>query len=373
MKRIKTKTLLLLTVIPMLMLGKADHIQLPALEKGLGAQAQALYNLAKTGQFINNAHAVTVLNQANLVRFMYWIINGPPSGGYPTGMDGPEDGFLGMIRDINGPTALGGGLRSCGYTTCSSIPSSGSCNMVDEGGTFTMSFSAPSQTVPAGYTSGETAGSYDKKVSVNFSDGTNNVDFMIAEFNCSSTSGYMRFTQPNDESTGNAITNQATAHNIEVYYDTSSSSSTKMELYMFKSPTAPSSSDQRERFMVKFATEASSKFKIWITRYAYDGTSEDGFRTAIYGDMSNDLANVMMEFDQTPDANTNTSVATDNDDILTQDIQCIDFNDGGMATDATGSCGALTLTSPGAPILSGAGDFSMEWVKDTMPSLVTSF
>lgn len=372
MKKYIFKASLLALAVPLLMLGKVDHVKLPPLEKGLSAQASALYNLTRTGQFMNNAHAVTALNQANLVRFMYWLINGPPSSGYPTGMDGPESGLLGMIREINGPTALGGGISSCGYSTCSAIPTSGSCSMNDGGGTFTMSFSSPSVSVPSGYTSGSSSGSYDKRVQVNFNDGTNNVNFMIAEFNCNSTSGYMRFTQPNDNS-GNAITNQATTHNIEVYYDTNSSSATKMELYMFKTPSSLSSSNQMERFMVKFATEASSKFKIWITRYAYDGTNHEGFRTAIYGDISNDLANVMMEYDQTPDANTNVSVSTDTDDILTQDIHCIDFNDGGSATDATGNCGALTLTSPGAPIIDNTGDFSMEWVKDTLITKFTSF
>lgn len=48
------------------------------------------------------------------------------------------------------------------------------------------------------------------------------------------------------------------------------------------------------------------------------------------------------------------------------DLQCIDFKDGGTATeDICGDCAALTLISAGQPIIeAAAGDFSMDWISN---------
>jgi len=125
------------------------------------------------------------------------------------------------------------------------------------------------------------------------------------------------------------------------------------------------------------ATEASNKFKIWITRAVdFSGTSNDsGFRAAMYGSTADDIVNVYML--NSPGASAgitdSTTDYTDDGDIsIVGDLQCIDFNDGGTATDASGSCGALTLTSAGAPISSGSGDESISWVAASMKASMNS-
>jgi hypothetical protein len=146
------------------------------------------YNLFRTD--VMAQPPTTVLENADEIRFMYWVINGPPNGVYPEGHDGPPGGLLGLIREITGPNALGGGLMSAGYTSCTAIPSSGSVSMTDEQGTFTMIFAIPRKTIPAGWPgAGET---YEKRVIVKF-DGTT---FMDIEFNCSTEAGWMRFFEP---------------------------------------------------------------------------------------------------------------------------------------------------------------------------------
>jgi len=64
---------------------------------------------------------------------------------------------------------------------------------------------------------------------------------------------------------------------------------------------------------------------------------------------------------------------TDNNDInLLGDLQCVDFNNGGIAADASGSCGALTLTAAGAPPIDATGDASINWVYSSMKANMTA-
>lgn len=99
---------------------------------------------------VQTANADTVLedNQEQTNRFLYWLINDPPHSGYPSGFDGPEDGLLGMIRQITGPTASGLGLYSNGISSSADIPSTGNVNMTENNGTFTMYFKTPGKTIP---------------------------------------------------------------------------------------------------------------------------------------------------------------------------------------------------------------------------------
>ena len=305
---------------------------------------------------INYVHAATILggNQENTIRFLYWLINGPPSAGYPSGFDGPEDGLLGMIRQITGPEALGNGLSSNGYSVCADVPSTGNASLVEGADTFTMYFKTPTKTIPTGYTGA--GGTFSKHVTVQF----NGVTFMNIEFECDTNVGWLRFFDNQSYAT------PSTARHIEVYWDTESADDTQMDLTMYYEQGLSSGSGN-EYFTAKMQTETGSKFKIWITRAVdYTGTGSDqGFRAALYGSTADDIVNAYMR--NVTDITDTSTDFTDNGDITSVgDLQCIDFNDGGTATDATGSCTALTLTSAGAPIIDSTGDVSVNWVASSM-------
>lgn len=308
----------------------------------------AMENVARL-DLLTKAQASTALTQANLVRFLYKLINGPGTSGYPSGYDGPTNGFLGLIRQLTGPTALGLGLSSNGINTCADIPSSGSATLTEASGTFTMTFGTPSKTIPTGYSQGGL--SFDKKVSVNYNDGSSNVDFMIVEFSCGANVGYIRY-HDNQDGSGNTQPS-ATARHIEVYYDTETSGKAKMELYMYYEPGSTS-----EYFAGKFYQESSSVFNIFVTRATASAAS--GARVAIRGNNETDTANVYMLI--TGNNTDTTTTQADSGDINSGgDLQCINFNDGGSASDATGSCGSLSLNTAGTPLL-GITDFSISSV-----------
>ncbi len=307
--------------------------------------------------------AETVLDKADFVRFFYWLVNGPPGGSYPIGFDGPEEGFLGMIRELTGEDSLGGGLAASGYTECTDIPATGTASLVETDGTFVMTFSTPQKTIPAGWTNA--GSSYEKRVVVTF-DGTT---FMDIEFNCSSSAGWIRFFEP-DELPGEA-------RHIEAYYDTTDSDNSMLELYMYYHPAGGSLD---EYFITKFLTEPGNLYKIWITRSARQGASWSGFRTAIYGNTAltgpgaGGVANAFIIEDRVGAADDNTTAVTaDNDDVTLGDIDCIDFNGGGTALNGTTTCAtnSLTLSEAGAPILAPSGDFSIDWVANSLQGSMT--
>ena len=127
------------------------------------------------------------------------------------------------------------------------------------------------------------------------------------------------------------------------------------------------SGDGNEYFTAKMQTETAGKFKIWITRAVdYTGTGSDqGFRAAMYGSTTDDIVNAYMRI--ASNITDTTTDFTDNGNITAVgDAQCIDFNNGGVASDAAGSCGSLALTSAGAPLVDNAGDVSISWVASTM-------
>jgi hypothetical protein len=279
-------------------------------------------------------------SQGDLVRFLYFLINGPPASGYPTGFDGPESGLLGLIREVNGPTALGGGLASAGFTTCASIPATGSATMTDSDGTFTMTFGTPLKTIPTGYTGA--GGNFDKRVAVAF-DGTN---FMVTEFNCNTSVGYMRFAEP-----GGVV---ATSRNLEVYYDTNVASEAKMELTMFNEPGG-----FVEYMVAKFQTNSATEFQFWVTRAATQGGT-NGFRIAARGDTGTKMANVHMTFENGSYARTETAVLDGGDiTIAGGDVQCLDFTSPNNPVAGAG-CGSLTLSEGGTTIIDSDGDMSIE-------------
>lgn len=316
----------------------------------------------RNGDFVNQAYALSVMGLANeaqrgsLVRYFYYLINtGPPGGDWSVigGAGGPEDddgdatGFIGIVNMITGPSALGGGLSASGYSDCSDIPATGSANMADGGDTYTMIFGTPAQTIPAGYTGA--GGNYAKRVTVEF----NGATFMDVEFNCSDTSGWMRFNEP-------GVT---PARSIEIYYDTTNASSVKAEVAMTYAATPT------ERFLAKFAMNSATEYEIWITMTS---DSPYGFRTAIRGDTGSGDVNVFIQYDlDAPDV-LDTGVTGDGIFWNQGDVECLTMaaNTDAVAA-AGGACAALTLSAAGAPIIDGGGDFSINWTEGTLPGSLT--
>lgn len=317
----------------------------------------------RNGDLINQAYALASMNpgtsagKGSMVRFFYYLINdGPPGGDWSviSGAGGPEDengdatGFIGIVNMITGPSALGGGLSSSGYSNCSDIPATGSTDMVEGADTYVMTFGTPAQTIPTGYTGA--GGSYAKRVSVTL----NGTSFMDVEFNCSDTSGWMRFNEPD----------ASPARNIEIYYDTTNASSVKAEVAMSYNST--------ENFLAKFALTSATEYEIWITR-TYTGSPMDGFRTAVHGDLGSGLVNVFMQYDSgTPDV-TDTNVTGDGNILSQGSVECLTMAANTDAVNSSGSCGALSLSAAGAPIINAStGDFSINWAANNLSGSLTA-
>ena len=315
---------------------------------------------------INEAHAAgtEIIGGADgklpqHIRFMYFLINGAPNNTYPTGMSGPEGGFLGMIRGITGPKALGGGLKTAGYSACTDIPATGNASMTDTDGTFKMYFETPIKIIPTGYTGANGTTKFEKRVTVQH----NGTTFMNIEFNCANTVGWMRMAM------GDSGVSSGTLRHIEVYYDTQVSTNAKLELYMTNEPGV-GSTNGNEYFVAKFQTMTSSTYKFWIIRSQNKTGAINGFRSAAYGDTSSKSINAFMMFESTTLDNTTTH-HNDNGNITAAgggDVQCINYTTPGTPVAGSG-CGSLTLTDAGAPIIDAADGLSIKWAADTTNGL----
>lgn len=380
-----SKLLILFAIIFTVALVNFEPKNIPSTKADL-TNYQYMKKFAASNSFINEAMAANLTSetfpsagwQGAMVRFMYFLINtGPPSGtvgvnsnGWwddfqgPTNNAGTATGFLGMIAEIMGPDALGGGLSDGGYSTCSSLPATGSTAMVEgSGDTYTMTFGTPGKSVPSGYTDKNDAisagtGSYEKRVSVAFqaSGSGTNTTFMDVEFNCSNESGWLLFFEP-----GVA---QASARNIEAYYDTTTSTAALMELAMYYDG---GSAD--ERFLVKFATESSTVYNFSLTRVETTG-SVQGFRIAVRGDTSSPKsATAFMLFESGTFADTATTVTAGSSVMSGGDLNCLTYDAATeVASGVSGACSSLSLTAAGAPAISSGGDFSISWVGNSLKS-----
>ena len=314
---------------------------------------QTLFQTARTSFKFNNAKAgIVAASQTDMIRGLYMLINGPGSNGYPAAFTGsPDNGLLGVIRQITGEDALGGGLSSAGYSKCAMVPSTGETSMTeDDGSVFRMVFSTPIGTIPTGYTgAGET---YDKRVVVQY----NGTTFMNIEFNCDTNVGWVRFNEHD----------ASPARNIEAYWDTESATATKLEMYMHYE-AGVSTDNGNEYFTAKFETATDNKFKYWIVRSVADSSSgTSGFRAAAYGDSSTRVVNGFLLYKAGAITDTTTD-HTDNNNVTTIGaVECLDFDTSGNGTtNIDGDCASMTLDTAGAPISDGGDGFSIYWAGDT--------
>lgn len=235
---------------------------------------RAIKTLKKSTMGITNAHAAARVQEKATAQMLYQMVNGDGAS---------EEGFIGMIRDIIGPNALGGGLEAAGATSCDTIPTSGTYSLVDEGGTFNMYFGAGTLTVPARFSQNGGA-AMNKRIEV--SNAGMGGNFFIAEFSCSSSStvisGYIRMNSSEEDldqqvidQEGSLVANTHAGNDtrsMETYFEFDSATDViDMDFYM----TATSGMGSIEKFALKASVLGDSEFKFWGIRY-YDPTALDG-------------------------------------------------------------------------------------------------
>lgn len=221
--------------------------------------------------------------------------------------------------------------------------------MTDAEGTFAMSFSAPTKVIPTGHTGANGSSKYDKRVAV----AINGTNFLAIEFNCSSTVGWLRLASPDGVVGGST----ANARHIEMYYDTNSAASTKLDMAMYYDQDA----DNKEYFQAKFQTDSTSTFDLWITRAAKNAGTTNSFRVGMRGNSSTKNASVFLLLQDGGWNNVATGHADGGDFLVstggTGDVMCIDYSSATPGA-VNGSCAGLSINAPGSLIIN-SGDMSI--------------
>ena len=288
----------------------------------------------------------------NMVLNLYWLIDGPPDGEYLDDFEGPENGFLGKIRDITKSTALGRGLGDAQILSCSDIPSSSDeIEMIDSDGIYKIDFETPTKIIPTGFVGANGVKKFDKRVSVSFEDN----HFMDIELNCDNSSRWIRYADPEmilDESINSA-------QHIEAYYGANTNGSRKFEIVVSEEKI----NGDKEYYVAKFETiSENQEFEFWITRATEIDSSQLSYRIAGKGNYQTKQVNAYMQV-QGNHVNTNITISDVNYIWGGGDISCIDFVDNASvveAADPAADCADFTLREAPAMIIDSDGDMSIE-------------
>lgn len=209
----------------------------------------------------------SISGQANSIRYLYYLINGPKSG-YE--IQGPSTGFVGIINDIVGENGLGQALRSEGVFTCASIPDSGSYSKEISGSTYSLTISESTlMTVPShfGTSASET---FDKSLTIT----RDGASYVYMEIKCSSrstvTTGYLRM-------------------------DTGLSSDRKFETYFQQDSETHASyvdffedySNDTEKIASRFVSTDGNEYRLWLIKTQSSNDSAQYF--GIHGNHSANL------------------------------------------------------------------------------------
>ncbi|UOF00771.1 hypothetical protein [Bdellovibrio reynosensis] len=260
-----------------------------------------------------NMNTGTVAGRADFIRFLYFLVVGPTAEYVIP--NGPEGGLVGIIKNLMSEEGLGGGLYQMGYTTCASIPTSGSETINENGETIVISFATPAKTVPAHY--GAHAGnSFEKSVSISF----NAVPMLKVEFTCEAdglNSGYARLHSAEDD------------RDIEMYWlRDASEQDAYLDFYM----TADGASSD-EKAAVQFRTLDDNVYDLFLFRNE-DGASVSGGAFGLKGDASTGLVKVHYQFDNDGTLDNTTAIGS-------AASECID-----LSTNALGAgCGNIVAPS----------------------------
>lgn len=262
-----------------------------------------------------------------------------PSSGGGSGQGGRHWGQIGEIRGSLGGDGLGGYLYSQGITSCSSIPTSGerSVTAPSLSKTYRIVFSSGSKLIPTGYTG---AGStFEKRITIY----ENSVINELMEFNCSTNfkAGWTR-GRWTDDKVGSS--NYGEVRNREVYYDTNTVTTTKVEFYDYAIMPGDTKKDYRA---VKFARTGTNLFEAFKTTARFATSTWSSQRIGIKADSTKGnifFQSVSNDTDTTTDYSASGTLACVNMSSHSSDTSC------------------STISAPGTPIVDGSGNFSIEWV-----------
>lgn len=273
---------------------------------------------------IQKAMAVTTLDpatmnlgtpagRADFIRFLYFLVVGPTADySIP---NGPTGGLVGIVQQVMGSEGFGGALYQMGYTSCDSIPATGSQEINENTDVYNISFSTPSKTIPAHY--GSYGGSsFTKSVSI----ALNSVNMVKVEFNCEAgglSSGYIRMNVPDEN------------RNLELYY-LRDKTNTKgyLDFYMTYSGAA-----YDEKAAVQFSTTDDINYNLFLFRSQDNISGNDeaaGF--GLNGSSSTGLVKVHYVFDN------NDNVLDNSTAIGSASSECISL----VTNDSSTGCGSIS-------------------------------
>lgn len=282
-----------------------------------------------------NMNFGTVAGRADFIRFLYFLVVGPTAEYVIP--NGPENGLVGIIKQLMGKDGIGGGLYQMGYTTCSSIPTSGSETIDDNGDTILITFGTPAKTIPAHYGS-YGGGSFAKSVSL----AVNSVNMLNLEFNCESgglNSGYARLHAAED------------SRDMEMYWlRDASAQDAYLDFYM-----THDGASEDEKAAVQFRTLDDNVYDLFLFRNQDNASGNDeGAAFGVRGDASTGLVKAHYVFDS------NDATLDDTTAIGSATSECID-----LSTNAAGA-GCGNITAPNNVNFLGA---AFSWTIDSLADL----
>jgi hypothetical protein len=279
----------------------------------------------------SSMNLATSQGQADYVRWLYFLVNGPSTGNTING--GQTTGLVDIIENILGPKALGGVLWAKGYRSCSDIDPAGS---TDTWGDYTFEYASGSKSIPSHF---PTTGTMDSQVTIKYQGTT----FLVAEFKCSGNDedGYIRLTSSEDSS------------EIETYFHKNDTNNEGYLDFYWKKGTETSA--------VRFQTDDGLNYGIWIV--ANDTTDNEYYSVAASGQKKGDADLVIIANDNgtnTTAVNTVGSGVTVVDGNNTTYGTCVNMATNSSCTfnnvPTTGNFGA---GNTGAFTISGVGSLNL--------------
>ena len=287
---------------------------------------------------------------AEWLRGTYYLIVGRPAD-YPAEKVSsvvPASGFLGLVNDFTGNSAVGGKLREAGHTECRNFPNNGQLEHTEGSHAYKILFKPAIKNIPPDWQDGGTA--FEKRIEVE-RDGTKT---MVGEFHCSSStiSGYQRLRNPFP--IGNT--------ELELFYQSvTATGATRLAFYVTYHDvgTAPSSGVS-QRLAAHFEMLDGDSYQVHIdfsTEYP-DPLNPELLTSFIglRGKRSLNIAHVRLK---------NSNGLDTQSPMLTASEHCIDFTSN-AALEAS-NCSSFQVSEPLPPLIGPIpASFSDNWVAKLM-------
>jgi hypothetical protein len=327
--------------------------------------------LKRVGFYIPPALADAAVDRLVLIKSLYYFVNGGAQGTWPdgansalTGGNAPsnemQNGFLGLINNITGPSGiLGKFLETQGYTTCASLPSTDTSFTVTDAtkGELSITIGPSTRAIPSGFTN---TGTFEKRIFIKTVSG--DVPVAAVHLSCSGTINTMlvRFD-------GEMDTVGQTERIEAIIEGSTSSTATDVHLEIMVNNGYTSGRD----LALKFVTTDGDNYSIFLA-FSSDKTDASGNGPAMIlvglngtrstskaqlnvmggngsgaGSTSSDVAGLPYDATLTPDQ------------FASGNQFCIDTTTGGTTT----GCG--TVASPGTPVVSGLTAWTMTAIAAT--------